>query len=58
MSTFEVPSPILNSPFAEPKEHGWILEGQPGGGCGQIAVEMIDPRGNDLLVVKRLEETK
>ena len=29
MSNFEVPSPILNSPFAEPKEHWWILEGQP-----------------------------
>ncbi len=29
MSTFEVPSPILSSPFEEPKEHWWILEGQP-----------------------------
>jgi type III restriction enzyme len=29
MSNFEVPSPILSSPFAEPKEHWWILEGQP-----------------------------
>lgn len=29
MSTFEVPTPILNSPFEEPKEHWWILEGQP-----------------------------
>ncbi len=29
MSNFEVPSPILNSPFEEPKEHWWILEGQP-----------------------------
>lgn len=28
MSNFEVPSPILNSPFEEPKEHWWILEGQ------------------------------
>lgn len=29
MSNFEVPNPILNSPFEEPKEHWWILEGQP-----------------------------
>jgi len=29
MSNFEVPSPILSSPFEEPKEHWWILEGQP-----------------------------
>jgi type III restriction enzyme len=29
MSNFEVPSPILNSPFEEPKEHWWILEGKP-----------------------------
>jgi len=29
MSNFEVPSPILNSPFEEPKEHWWILEGRP-----------------------------
>jgi type III restriction enzyme len=29
VSNFEVPSPILSSPFAEPKEHWWILEGQP-----------------------------
>jgi type III restriction enzyme len=28
MSNFEVPSPILNSPFEEPKEHWWILEAQ------------------------------
>jgi len=30
----------------------------PGGEHGQIAVKVIDPRGNELLVVKRLEETK
>src|SRR5258708_2013120 len=29
MSNFEVPDPILGSPFEEPKEHWWILEGQP-----------------------------
>lgn len=29
MSNFEVPSPILCSPFEEPREHWWILEGQP-----------------------------
>src|SRR5207247_1288372 len=29
VSNFEVPNPILNSPFEEPKEHWWILEGQP-----------------------------
>lgn len=28
MSNFEVPSPILCSPFEEPKEHWWILEGK------------------------------
>ncbi|MDK3161822.1 DEAD/DEAH box helicase family protein [Kamptonema cortianum] len=28
MSNFEVSSPILCSPFEEPKEHWWILEGQ------------------------------
>ena len=28
MSNFEVPNPILNSPFEEPREHWWILEGQ------------------------------
>jgi type III restriction enzyme len=28
MSTFEVPNPILNSPFEEPKEHWWIVEGE------------------------------
>jgi type III restriction enzyme len=29
MSNFEVLNPILSSPFEEPKEHWWILEGQP-----------------------------
>ncbi len=29
MSNFEVPCPILSSPFEEPKEHWWILEGRP-----------------------------
>jgi hypothetical protein len=29
VSNFEVPNPILSSPFEEPKEHWWILEGQP-----------------------------
>ena len=29
MSTFEVSDPILCSPFEEPKEHWWILEGHP-----------------------------
>lgn len=28
MTSFEVPSPILNSPFAEPKEHWLIREGE------------------------------
>ena len=28
MSNFEVSNPILSSPFEEPKEHWWILEGQ------------------------------
>jgi len=29
MSNFEVEQPILNTPFEEPKEHRWILEGEP-----------------------------
>ena len=29
MSNFEVPNPILNSPYDEPREHWWIIEGQP-----------------------------
>jgi len=29
MSGYEVPEPILNSPFAEPKEHWLIREGEP-----------------------------
>jgi hypothetical protein len=29
VSNFEVPNPILSSPFEEPKEHWWILEGEP-----------------------------
>jgi type III restriction enzyme len=29
MSNFEVPSPILCSPFQEPKEHWFIAEGEP-----------------------------
>lgn len=28
MSGFEVPEPILNSPFEEPKEHWHIVEGE------------------------------
>ena len=28
MTTFEVPTPILNSPFEEPQEHWWIIEGK------------------------------
>ena len=51
MSNFEVPNPILSSPLEEPKEHRRILGGQPG-------VKGIGPRGNELLVVKTLEETK
>jgi adenine-specific DNA-methyltransferase len=30
----------------------------PAGEHGQIAVKVIDPRGNELLVVKKLEEVK
>ena len=29
MSSFEVPEPILNSPYEEPQAHWWIIEGQP-----------------------------
>ncbi len=28
MSSFEVPQPILNSPYEEPAEHWWIVEGE------------------------------
>ena len=28
MAQYEVPDPILNSPFAEPAEHGYIQEGE------------------------------
>ncbi len=28
MSAYEVPQPILNSPFEEPKEHWHIVEGE------------------------------
>ncbi len=30
MSNFEIPSPILSSPFEEPKEHWWLIA-FPGG---------------------------
>ncbi len=29
MSNFEVPEPIVNSPYDEPQEHWWIIESQP-----------------------------
>src|SRR2546426_6970457 len=29
MNSFEVPDPILNSPFEEPKEHWRIAQGEP-----------------------------
>lgn len=29
MSAYEVPQPILNSPFEEPQEHWYIVEGEP-----------------------------
>ena len=29
MSTYEVPEPILNSPFEPPAEHWHIVEGEP-----------------------------
>ncbi|HZU45410.1 MAG TPA: DEAD/DEAH box helicase family protein, partial [Terriglobales bacterium] len=29
MATYEVPQPILNSPYDEPRWHWWIEEGQP-----------------------------
>ncbi len=29
MSTYEVPEPILNSPFEEPREHWFLAEGEP-----------------------------
>ena len=50
MSNFEVLNPILSSPFEEPKEHWWILEG--------CAVKGIDPGRNELLAAKEREEDK
>lgn len=29
MSNYEVPEPILNSPYEEPHQHWWIVEGEP-----------------------------
>jgi type III restriction enzyme len=29
MSNYEVPEPILNSPYEEPLHHWWIMEGEP-----------------------------
>jgi type III restriction enzyme len=29
MASYEVPQPILNSPYAEPRWHWWIEEGRP-----------------------------
>jgi hypothetical protein len=55
VNIFKVASP--SSPFENPKGHGWILGGQRGE-HGQLAVKVIDPRGIELLVVKKLEETK
>jgi hypothetical protein len=43
MTTYEVPEPIINTPF-EAGEHG------------QVPVKVIDDRGNELLVVKDLKE--
>jgi hypothetical protein len=51
VSNSEVPNPILSSLFEEPKQHWWILEGQPG-------VKMIDSRGNQWPVVKKPEAAK
>ncbi len=44
MPDYEVPEPILNSPYDEAGEHD------------QIAVRVIDDRGNELMVVKDLKE--
>ena len=49
MSNFNIPNPFLHSPSAEPKRHGWILEGQPG-------LSVVDLGGRGLLVVKQLEK--
>jgi adenine-specific DNA-methyltransferase len=43
MTDFEVPQPILSAPFAA-GEHG------------QVVVKVVDDRGNELLVVKRIAE--
>lgn len=29
MNAFEVPDPILNSPYSEPEWHWWLMEGEP-----------------------------
>ena len=61
MSNFEVAEPILNSPFAEPQLHWFIQSGQAPekrAGRSAIAVKVIDDRGNELLVVKKLGGVK
>ena len=105
---YEVPQPIINSPFAEPAQHWYICQGEapelrPGrrpaivcpprehsegwdlgdgvlratydegvwdhlagttsaafeaGEHGQVAVKVIDDRGNELLVVKDFKEAE
>jgi adenine-specific DNA-methyltransferase len=46
MADYEVPEPTLNAAPFEAGEHG------------QIAVKVIDDRGNELMVVKGLSEAK
>jgi hypothetical protein len=52
MSSYEVPEPIINSPFDEPKQHWHIEEGKdpelrPAGGrpCISIATRQQNPTG-------------
>lgn len=48
MSNFEVPQPILNSPYEEPR---WSWR-------DPMRAAVIDDRGNGLLVVKKLSEAE
>ena len=44
MSSYEVPQPILNSPFDPPAEHWHIVEGEPPSGPGAAEGGLLLPR--------------
>jgi hypothetical protein len=63
VSNFKVAEPILNSPFVEPQLHWFIQSGKSsekraGWRAPAEGMKVIDDRGNELLVVKKLEGGK